>query len=97
MSRVLLQLELMVDEVLDPPVVTHLIEREQVQQAAAQEVLQAEKTTIATERDVFKAEPEALEAKNAEIQQQLEQLKASIEGKGLDAHTILDFRLPILD
>ena len=73
-SRVLPQLDLTVDEVLDPPVVKHLMAQEQAQQAA----IEAEKTTIAAERD-------ALEAENAAIQQQLSQLKALIKEKGLDS------------
>jgi len=98
-SQVLPQLDLTVDEVLNPPAVRQLIELEQAQQtaerdaleaenttiAAERDALEAEKTTIAAERDVFKAERDALEAENAAIQQELEQLKTLMQARGVDS------------
>lgn len=73
-SKVLPQLELTVDEVLNPPIISTLIDLEQ-----------ADRDRLEAERDRFKAERDALEAKNAAMQQQLEQLKALMEAKGPDA------------
>ena len=69
-SQVLPQLELTVDEVLNPPVVRDLIEQEQM-----------ERDAIATERDEISTERDALKAENAAMQQQLSQLKALIQDK----------------
>ena len=72
-SKVLPGLELTVDEVLNPPLVSDLIDLDQTERDA----LAAQNAKIAAERDVLAAE-------KAEIQQQLEQLKALIAEKGLD-------------
>ncbi len=72
-STVLPGLELTADEVLNPPLVSDLIDFEQTERDA----LAAQNAKITTERDVLAAE-------KAEIQQQLEQLKALIAEKGLD-------------
>ena len=108
-SQVLPQLELTVDEVLNPPVVRDLIEQEQTERdalaaqnetvTAERDALAAQNATIATERDAIATERDAMEAQNkmvtaerdllkaekAAIQQQLEQLKAVMQARGLDA------------
>jgi len=91
-STVLPQLELTVDEVLNPPVVRQLLAQEQTQREAEREALQAEKTTIATERDDLKAERDVLEANSAtlaaerdEFKMELERLKAAMKAKELDS------------
>ena len=79
-SQVLPQLELTVDEVLDPPIVRDLIEQEQ----AGRDAIAADRNRIATERDTIATERDALKAENAAMQQQLAQLKALMQAKGLD-------------
>ena len=69
-SQVLPQLELTVDEVLNPPGVRELLELEQARQTA--------------EREALEAKNAMLEAENAAMKQQLEQLKAMMQAKGLD-------------
>ena len=87
-SALLPQLELTVDEVLNPPMVKHLVEQEQ----AEREALEAENATVTAERDRLEAENatvtaerDALAAEKAAIQQQLEQLKALMAAKDADA------------
>ncbi len=81
-SRVLPQLKLTVDQVLNPPAVRQLIEQEKAQQAAARE---AEREAFNAEKAAIAAERDALEAENVALQQQLEQLKALIAARELDS------------
>ena len=91
-SKVLPQLELTVDEILNPPIFSDLIDLEQAERdtlaaenetvTAERDALAAENETVTAERDVFKAERDALAAEKAAMQQQLEQLRASIAEKG---------------
>jgi len=70
-SKVLPQLKLAVDDVLNPPAVRQLIAQEQAQQAAERDALNAKNASLAAERDALKIE--------------LEQLKALMQGKEIDA------------
>ncbi len=83
LSKVLPQLRLTVDEVLNPLSVRRLMEIDQAQQVAERNVLEAEKATVTAERDVLEAEKatvtaerDVLEAEKATVTAERDVLEA---------------------